>query len=67
MLLMVDEAHSFGIVGKTGRGVCEEAGMPVDSIDVYMGTLSKTLASSGGYIAGDRGLDRIYALSLPRA
>jgi len=30
MLLMVDEAHSFGIVGKTGRGVCEQAGMPVD-------------------------------------
>jgi myxalamid-type polyketide synthase MxaB len=56
MLLMVDEAHSFGIVGKTGRGVCEGAGLPVDSIDVYMGTLSKTLASSGGYIAGDRGL-----------
>lgn len=56
MLLMVDEAHSFGIVGKTGRGVCEAAGLPVDSIDVYMGTLSKTLASSGGYIAGDRGL-----------
>jgi 7-keto-8-aminopelargonate synthetase-like enzyme len=56
LLLMVDEAHSFGIVGPTGRGVCEAAGMPVDSIDVYMGTLSKTLASSGGYIAGDRGL-----------
>ncbi len=56
MLVMVDEAHSFGIVGQTGRGVCEAAGLPVDSIDVYMGTLSKTLASSGGYIAGDRGL-----------
>jgi 8-amino-7-oxononanoate synthase len=56
VLLMVDEAHSFGIVGDTGRGVCEGAGMPVDSIDVYMGTLSKTLASSGGYIAGDAGL-----------
>src|SRR3984885_2479842 len=56
VLLMVDEAHSLGIVGKTGRGVCEAAGMPVDSIDVYMGTLSKTLASGGGYIAGDRGL-----------
>src|SRR6201996_8105068 len=56
MLLMVDEAHSFGIVGKTGRGVCEAAGMPVDSIAVYMGTLSKTLASGGGYIAGDAGL-----------
>ena len=55
-LLMVDEAHSLGIVGKTGRGVCEAAGMPSNSIDVYMGTLSKTLASGGGYIAGDRGL-----------
>ncbi|HEY8254065.1 MAG TPA: aminotransferase class I/II-fold pyridoxal phosphate-dependent enzyme, partial [Rhizomicrobium sp.] len=52
LLLMVDEAHSFGIVGPTGRGVCEAAGLPTDSIDVYMGTLSKTLASSGGYIAG---------------
>ena len=56
LMLMVDEAHSLGIVGKTGRGVCEAAGMPSDSIDVYMGTLSKTLASGGGYIAGDRGL-----------
>ena len=56
VLLMVDEAHSFGIVGDTGRGVCEGAGLPVESIDVYMGTLSKTLASSGGYIAGDAGL-----------
>jgi len=56
VLVMVDEAHSFGIVGQTGRGVCEAAGLPVDSIDLYMGTLSKTLASSGGYIAGDAGL-----------
>jgi 8-amino-7-oxononanoate synthase len=56
VMLMVDEAHSLGIVGKTGRGVCEAAGMPANSIDVYMGTLSKTLASGGGYIAGDRGL-----------
>ena len=56
VLVMVDEAHSFGIVGQTGRGVCEAAGLPVDSIDVYMGTLSKTLASGGGYIAGDAGL-----------
>lgn len=56
VMIMVDEAHSFGIVGETGRGVCEAAGLPVDSIDVYMGTLSKTLASAGGYIAGDAGL-----------
>lgn len=56
VLVMVDECHSFGVVGQTGRGVCEAAGLPVDSIDIYMGTLSKTLASSGGYIAGDAGL-----------
>jgi 8-amino-7-oxononanoate synthase len=56
LLLMVDEAHSLGTVGLTGRGVCEAHGLPADSIDIYMGTLSKTLASSGGYIAGDRGL-----------
>jgi len=56
LLLMVDEAHSFGIVGRTGRGICEAFDMPPDTIDVHMGTLSKTLASSGGYIAGDRAL-----------
>ena len=56
LLLMVDEAHSLGNVGTTGRGVREAYDMPVDSIDIYMGTLSKTLASSGGYIAGDAGL-----------
>jgi 8-amino-7-oxononanoate synthase len=56
LLLMVDEAHSFGILGKTGRGICEAHNLPPSSIDVHMGTLSKTLAASGGYIAGDRGL-----------
>lgn len=56
LLLMVDEAHSFGILGRTGRGVCESYDLPPSSIDVHMGTLSKTLAASGGYIAGDRAL-----------
>jgi 8-amino-7-oxononanoate synthase len=56
LLLMVDEAHSFGIIGNTGRGVCERAGVPASSIDIHMGTLSKTLASCGGYIAGDQSL-----------
>jgi 8-amino-7-oxononanoate synthase len=56
LLLMVDEAHSLGNIGKTGRGVCEAYGLPPSIIDVHMGTLSKALASSGGYIAGDRGL-----------
>jgi 7-keto-8-aminopelargonate synthetase-like enzyme len=55
-MLMVDEAHSFGILGRTGRGVCEAAGVPASSIDIHMGTLSKTLASCGGYIAGDQSL-----------
>ena len=56
LLLMVDEAHSFGILGATGRGVCERAGAPASSVDIHMGTLSKTLASCGGYIAGDQSL-----------
>jgi 8-amino-7-oxononanoate synthase len=56
LLLMVDEAHSFGTLGPTGRGVCERGGLPPSSIDIHMGTLSKTLASCGGYIAGDRSL-----------
>ena len=56
VLLMVDEAHSMGNVGPTGRGVCEAHKMPPSSIDIHMGTLSKAFASSGGYIGGDRGL-----------
>lgn len=52
-LLMVDEAHSFGVLGKHGLGVLEHFGMPADSIDVKMGTLSKALSSSGGFVAGN--------------
>lgn len=51
-LLMVDEAHSLGVLGKTGRGIQEHFGLPDDAIDVKMGTLSKTLASCGGFVAG---------------
>jgi 8-amino-7-oxononanoate synthase len=49
--LMIDEAHSVGVLGKTGRGIEEHFGMP-DTIDLKMGTLSKTIPSVGGYIAG---------------
>jgi 8-amino-7-oxononanoate synthase len=56
LMLMVDEAHSLGILGRTGRGVAEHFGLAPGSIDIVMGTLSKTLASCGGYIAGDRSL-----------
>lgn len=49
--LMVDEAHSVGVLGKTGRGIEEHFDMP-GSIDIKMGTLSKTIPSVGGYVAG---------------
>ncbi len=49
--LMVDEAHSIGVLGETGRGIEEHFGLG-DVIDVKMGTLSKTIPSVGGYIAG---------------
>ncbi|MDD5466702.1 MAG: aminotransferase class I/II-fold pyridoxal phosphate-dependent enzyme [Anaerolineales bacterium] len=51
--LMVDEAHSVGILGKTGRGIEEHFGMK-GAIDVKMGTLSKTIPSVGGYVAGKK-------------
>jgi 8-amino-7-oxononanoate synthase len=56
LLLMVDEAHSLGTLGHTGRGICEAFGLPPNVVDVHMGTLSKTLAGCGGYIGGDRAL-----------
>jgi glycine C-acetyltransferase len=49
--LMIDEAHSLGVLGKTGRGIEEHFGM-TGAIDIKMGTLSKTIPSVGGYIAG---------------
>jgi glycine C-acetyltransferase len=53
--LMVDEAHSLGVLGKTGRGIEEHYGLP-GTIDIKMGTLSKTIPSVGGYIAGRKEL-----------
>ena len=50
--LMVDEAHALGVLGKTGLGAAEHCGIDPSQVDVWMGTLSKTLASCGGYIAG---------------
>jgi glycine C-acetyltransferase len=74
--LMVDEAHSLGVLGATGHGVEEHFGLPPDTIDVKMGTLSKAVPSAGGYVAGSRKLceylahqarGAIYTGSLPAA
>lgn len=54
--LMVDEAHSLGILGATGRGIHEHFDVAGKDVDIWMGTLSKTLAGCGGYIAGERAL-----------
>lgn len=64
-LLMVDEAHSFGIVGATGCGVREHFGIPGREIDIWMGTLSKSLSSCGGWIAGRSSLIRYLKYTAP--
>ncbi|MBS1692493.1 MAG: aminotransferase class I/II-fold pyridoxal phosphate-dependent enzyme [Actinobacteria bacterium] len=61
-LVMVDEAHSFGTLGERGMGVREHFGLAPDSVDIWMGTLSKTLAGCGGFLAGDA--DLIWAIRL---
>ena len=51
--IMVDDAHSLGVLGKHGRGVAEYFGLE-DQVDIYMGTFSKSLASLGGYCASSK-------------
>lgn len=54
--LMVDEAHALGVLGRRGFGSAEHAGIDPREIDIWMGTLSKSLVSCGGYIAGRKAL-----------
>ncbi|MGF6641458.1 aminotransferase class I/II-fold pyridoxal phosphate-dependent enzyme [Paraburkholderia sp. MM6662-R1] len=54
--LMVDEAHSLGVLGERGKGVREHCGVASSDVDIWMGTLSKTLAGCGGFIAGTQAL-----------
>jgi 8-amino-7-oxononanoate synthase len=54
-LLLVDEAHSVGVIGRNGRGLAAELGLTAE-VDVHLGTLSKALGVSGGYICGRRSL-----------
>ncbi|MFI2743210.1 aminotransferase class I/II-fold pyridoxal phosphate-dependent enzyme [Zhouia sp. PK063] len=71
--LLVDDAHGFGTLGKTGAGAGEEQGVQ-DGIDVYFGTFAKSMASIGAFIAGDKDIidylkynlrSQMFAKSLP--
>lgn len=63
--VMVDEAHSFGVLGQHGYGVREHFGLSGDAVDIWMGTLSKALGSCGGFIAGDSDLIDGIRMSAP--
>ncbi|AEV32988.1 aminotransferase class I/II-fold pyridoxal phosphate-dependent enzyme [Owenweeksia hongkongensis] len=71
--LMVDDAHGFGTLGKTGAGAGEEQGVQ-DDIDIYFATFAKSMASVGAFLAGDKDIiqylqynmrSQIFAKSLP--
>jgi 8-amino-7-oxononanoate synthase len=63
--LMVDEAHALGVLGATGHGSAEHFGIDSGRVDIWMGTLSKTLAACGGYIAGKQELIDILRYQAP--
>jgi len=54
--LFLDEAHSIGAMGATGRGCAEHEGVDAGKIDIMMGTFTKSFGSCGGYIAASRGV-----------
>ncbi|KAE8021271.1 hypothetical protein FH972_007178 [Carpinus fangiana] len=61
----LDEAHSIGAVGKTGRGVCELLGVEPADVDIMMGTFTKSFGSCGGYIAGSKELIQYLKYTCP--
>ncbi len=71
--LMLDESHAIGVMGPTGRGVAEQYGL-TGEVDIIMGTFSKSFASVGGFVAGDRKIidtlrhtarSHVFSASLP--
>lgn len=64
-VLMIDEAHSIGVLGERGAGIGEYFGVERRDVDIWMGTLSKALAACGGYIAGDASLIEHLRYSAP--
>jgi 8-amino-7-oxononanoate synthase len=63
--LLVDEAHSIGVLGATGRGIGELYNVNAADVDLWMGTLSKSFASCGGYIAGNKALVEYLKYTAP--
>lgn len=64
-LLLVDEAHSLGVLGATGAGAGEHFNVVRNDVDLWMGTMSKSLASCGGYIAGEAALIDYLRFTMP--
>jgi 8-amino-7-oxononanoate synthase len=64
-MLYIDEAHSVGVMGPTGRGVCEHFGIDPREVDVLMSTLSKAFGSCGGAISGSRALIEYLKYTAP--
>lgn len=63
--VLVDEAHSLGVLGATGRGLAEHQGVDPARIDLIVGTMSKTLASCGGYVCGKKQVIDWFRYTLP--
>jgi 8-amino-7-oxononanoate synthase len=63
--LLIDEAHSIGVLGNEGRGLWEHAGVDPQQIDLIIGTLSKTLVSCGGFVAGKQPVINWLRYTLP--
>lgn len=64
-MLMVDEAHSLGVLGKTGRGASEHFGIDPAEVDIWMSTLSKAMCGCGGFIAGSADITRFLKFGSP--
>ena len=63
--LLVDEAHSYGVLGATGRGLCEHFGVDPSNIEMSVGTLSKSFVSSGGFICSSKNVIDWLRFTLP--
>ena len=71
--ILIDDAHGFGVMGANGRGTSEHYGV-MDEVDLYFGAYAKSMATIGGFVAGDKDIinflrynlrSQIYAKSLP--